>query len=261
MSPNLQNIVETFVDIATSDKEIPIDDMSLRALLICCDTARLANGALIEMSGSGQAYEVTATRAEIAGLFDDDGPMIGGVWNAMKRGNYSSEEIDYESGLSSEASMMLKLVGAKTLHYFPIHRRGAIAGVLVLFDRTHTTRSEDFSVYVQGVADAAMGVVESERRAARAVQMVGQLSTALDSRVLIEQAKGIIAERYAMNPTQAFGWIRSLARNERGKLSEVAQRIVSSADKRPSEHELMQSTSLNGIEGVDEAHVEKVANS
>jgi AmiR/NasT family two-component response regulator len=52
--------------------------------------------------------------------------------------------------------------------------------------------------------------------------------------VLIEQAKGVIAERYSMSQPDAFTWLRSLARNERGKLRDVAQRIVMSTSQSPA---------------------------
>ncbi|NBY12904.1 MAG: ANTAR domain-containing protein, partial [Actinobacteria bacterium] len=59
------------------------------------------------------------------------------------------------------------------------------------------------------------GSRRDERRTAQALELVGQLSNALESRVLIEQAKGVIAERYSMSQPDAFTWLRSLARNER----------------------------------------------
>jgi hypothetical protein len=53
-----------------------------------------------------------------------------------------------------------------------------------------------------------------------------QLQTALDSRVLIEQAKGILAERNAMTPEEAFEGMRRDARSRRMKLHDVAAEIV-----------------------------------
>jgi AmiR/NasT family two-component response regulator len=54
-----------------------------------------------------------------------------------------------------------------------------------------------------------------------------QLQTALDSRVVIEQAKGIVAVRESISPDEAFQKIRRQARSERRKLHEVAAEIVS----------------------------------
>lgn len=62
-------------------------------------------------------------------------------------------------------------------------------------------------------------MVEAERRAE-------QLQRALDSRVLIEQAKGMLAERHGMSPAEAFSVLRSHARNSNLKLREVCRSLV-----------------------------------
>jgi hypothetical protein len=53
-----------------------------------------------------------------------------------------------------------------------------------------------------------------------------QLQTALDSRIVIEQAKGILAERESITPIEAFNKIRRQARSERSKLHDLAAEIV-----------------------------------
>ena len=58
-----------------------------------------------------------------------------------------------------------------------------------------------------------------------------QLQTALDSRIVIEQAKGIVAARDAISPDEAFHKIRAQARSERRKLHDLASEIVSTTSK------------------------------
>ena len=58
-----------------------------------------------------------------------------------------------------------------------------------------------------------------------------QLQTALDSRVVIEQAKGILAERQSISPDEAFDKIRGHARSRRMKLHDLAASIVSTVSK------------------------------
>jgi ANTAR domain len=58
-----------------------------------------------------------------------------------------------------------------------------------------------------------------------------QLQTALDSRVVIEQAKGIVAMRESISPDEAFQKIRRQARSERRKLYDLATEIVSTTNK------------------------------
>jgi ANTAR domain len=56
-----------------------------------------------------------------------------------------------------------------------------------------------------------------------------QLQTALDSRVVIEQAKGVLAERRGIDPEAAFEDLRREARRSRIKIHDLAQRVVDSA--------------------------------
>ena len=55
---------------------------------------------------------------------------------------------------------------------------------------------------------------------------VRQLQTALDSRLIIERAKGILAERYDLSIDQAFALLREAARTSRRQLRELARDVV-----------------------------------
>jgi len=56
--------------------------------------------------------------------------------------------------------------------------------------------------------------------------VVDQPQTALDSRVLIEQAKGILAERRGITPNEAFDVLRRQARNTGQKLTALAAAVI-----------------------------------
>jgi len=60
-----------------------------------------------------------------------------------------------------------------------------------------------------------------------------QLETALESRIVIEQAKGILAERYALTMDDAFALLRQAARRNRSSLRVLARAVVSSPDFTP----------------------------
>jgi AmiR/NasT family two-component response regulator len=56
--------------------------------------------------------------------------------------------------------------------------------------------------------------------------LAAQLQTALDSRVVIEQAKGVLAERLGFDMNTAFSTLRNVARRANRRLSEVAREVV-----------------------------------
>jgi AmiR/NasT family two-component response regulator len=60
-----------------------------------------------------------------------------------------------------------------------------------------------------------------------------QLQTALNSRVLIEQAKGVLAERLHLDVAEAFALLRSAARGSNRRLSHLAQAIIDGSEQLP----------------------------
>lgn len=62
--------------------------------------------------------------------------------------------------------------------------------------------------------------------AAATMERRAQLEEALQSRIVIEQAKGVLAERYGVGIDEAFGVLRQGARSNRMKLRDLAQLVV-----------------------------------
>ena len=67
---------------------------------------------------------------------------------------------------------------------------------------------------------------ELKQRLAAAEGLNAQLERALESRVVIEQAKGILAERHGVPIDRAFELMRSFARRDRRRLDDVARGVV-----------------------------------
>jgi GAF domain-containing protein len=72
-----------------------------------------------------------------------------------------------------------------------------------------------------------LNAMEARERGLIAVQLQG----ALDSRVVIEQAKGVLVGRHGLSPRQAFERLRGLARDQRRPLAEVAEAVVGAAQR------------------------------
>ena len=117
-------------------------------------------------------------------------------------------------------------LGFHSVFVFPLRLRGTIIGSLALFRSTSSEMTEQDTSIAQGLADVATIGILHERALRESDQAREQLQRALNSRVLIEQAKGVLAQTRSVNMDEAFGLLRSYARSNGYKLHDVAERIV-----------------------------------
>ena len=81
----------------------------------------------------------------------------------------------------------------------------------------------------QALADIATIAILQHRATVDAQIVNEQLNSALNSRIIIEQAKGMIAERNHIEMEQAFATLRNYARDHRLRLADVARGVVDGA--------------------------------
>jgi transcriptional regulator with GAF, ATPase, and Fis domain len=122
-----------------------------------------------------------------------------------------------------------RAAGFASLTGVPMRLRLNSIGSLNLFSHQPGGLSDDDQHIAQAMADiATIGVLHE--RAIRDGQVVtAQLQTALESRIAIEQAKGILAENLAITVDDAFTLLRNHARTRNTKLTAAARQIVSGA--------------------------------
>ena len=116
--------------------------------------------------------------------------------------------------------------GFRAVHALPMRLRGETIGALNLFRADEGTLDEDDVVLAQALTDVATIAVLQHRAAVEAHIVIDQLNHALNSRIVIEQAKGVIAERSQLDMDQAFCWLRQHARSHNLLLVDVAQGVV-----------------------------------
>jgi hypothetical protein len=78
----------------------------------------------------------------------------------------------------------------------------------------------------QAMADVATIAILQHRATLEAQVINEQLNYALTSRIVIEQAKGMVAEREGLNMEQAFTTLRNHARNHNLRLVDVARDVI-----------------------------------
>lgn len=108
----------------------------------------------------------------------------------------------------------------------PMRLRAQVIGALNLFSSDPRALGDDDIKVVQAMADIATIGILQERSIRDAHAFSTQLELALESRVVIEQAKGIVSERSHLSVDDAFEQIRSFARAHNRLLSETARQII-----------------------------------
>jgi GAF domain-containing protein len=117
-------------------------------------------------------------------------------------------------------------LGFGAAHCFPLRLRDQTIGAMNIF-RTEPRPLEDEERQVaRALADVATIGLMQERAVRRAEELTEQLQFALNSRIVIEQAKGAVARSLDIGVEEAFVVIRGYARSRRRPLTEVAREAV-----------------------------------
>ena len=127
--------------------------------------------------------------------------------------------------------------GYRSVHAFPLRLRSQVIGALNVFGGTTggAFSAEDAAI-MQALADvAAIGLLQ-ERAISRGEALAEQLQSALNSRIVIEQAKGVVAQSRGVGVDEAFAVIRAYARSHNLRLTEVAHAIVADPAGLPGLH-------------------------
>jgi GAF domain-containing protein len=116
--------------------------------------------------------------------------------------------------------------GFRSLHALPMRLRGVVIGALNLFRADKGQMDEADVLAGQALADVATIAILQHRATLDAHVVNDQLNHALNSRIVIEQAKGVLAERAGLNMEGAFSRLRNHARNHNLRLVDVAQHVI-----------------------------------
>lgn len=117
--------------------------------------------------------------------------------------------------------------GFRSVHAFPLRLRTERIGALNVFSSSVGGRLDASDIQVvQALADVASIGLLQERAIRRGEILTEQLQGALNSRIIIEQAKGAIAQALGVNVDEAFELIRSHSRNKNLRLVDVARTVV-----------------------------------
>ncbi len=224
-----RQLAEAFVALA----DTMVDDYDvielLHTLVERCSALLDATDAGILLPNAAGELEVAASTNERSRLIsllqlgEGEGPCV----EAYRTGRLITVD-DIASTYARWPSFAIAAAetGYASMHAIPLRLRKETIGSLNLFrDRTGGF-SENDAVAAQALADVATIGILHERSLRESGIARSQLQHALDSRIVIEQAKGVIAQTENVDMDTAFQVIRATARSSGTRLSEVARRIV-----------------------------------
>ena len=116
--------------------------------------------------------------------------------------------------------------GVRSVHAFPMRLRSQVIGALNIFGEEPLPLGPSDAKIVQAMADVATIAILQERAISSAEIMTEQLQGALNSRIVIEQAKGVIARAHGVSVDEAFTALRTHARSHHLRLVDLAHDVV-----------------------------------
>jgi GAF domain-containing protein len=228
---DLRQLTRTFVDLAdTLVDEFDVIDLLHVLTSRCADLLGVdaAGVMLADSHGQLRLAASSSERARLLELFElqnDEGPCL----DAFRTGLPVSY-VDIGNGPAPWPTFAAHATaeGFSSVHALPMRLRHQTIGALNLFAHAPVQLPDDDVRVAQAFADIATIAILQERLVKEREVLAAQLQTALDSRVIIEQAKGVLAERLGFDMDTAFSTLRDAARRANRRLSDVAREVVDS---------------------------------
>lgn len=188
-----------------------------------------AGGVMLSPRGAGsdplQLLACTDENARVLELFElqrQEGPCVDAHRNGMPVVEHDLAESRRWPSFSGAALEH----GFRAVYAFPLRLRSVSVGALNLFRQAPGPADDEDVVTAQAFADmAAIGILQN-RALQEARDLAGHLQIALNSRVIVEQAKGILAERLGYDMEHAYQAMRWYGRDNNLQLRVVAAAVV-----------------------------------
>lgn len=224
-----ERLERTFVELAnTLVNDFDVVDFLSTLALRCAELLDAAEAGIMLASPDGKMRVVASSsqRARLLELFEiqnQEGPCL----ECFRSGKPSiandlESEFDRWPMFAPEATR----AGYRSVHALALRCQHQVIGALNLFGTTPGAFSADDLVSAQAMADVATIGILQQRAISEARILAEQLQSALNSRVIIEQAKGVLGERAQVDVDEAFSLLRRYARNNSLRLRDVAEAFI-----------------------------------
>jgi GAF domain-containing protein len=225
-----QRLARVFVEVS----DTLIDDFDLVDFLqmLALRTAELADASVVgivlaDLNGRLQFMAASEEDARLLELFQlqiDEGPCLDAFRLVAPVVNTDLNEAGQRWPRFAPHATA---AGFSTVHAFPLRLRSQAIGALNVFGATSgPTLGEDDVAVIQSLADMASIALLQERAIRRGELLTEQLQGALNSRIIIEQAKGAVAQARGVSVDDSFLLIRAYARSHNQRLGDLAYTLV-----------------------------------
>jgi GAF domain-containing protein len=204
----------TFVEIV----DTLVDDFDVIEVLTLL-TSRSVE--LLEAAAAGASTEQVGL-LELFQIQNDEGPCLDCFHTGQVVRSFSLDEISPWPQFAAESVS----AGFPSVCAVPLRLKDLILGCLNLFMSEPVGLSDAEISLAQALADVASIAIVQDQASRQAAIREGHLQHALTSRISIEQAKGMISERAHVDMDESFTRLRSYARNNNRRLTEVAESLV-----------------------------------
>jgi len=224
-----EEIVRAFVGLAdTLVADFDIVELLDRLSRACVATLQVSAAAILLDNQKGRLVVVASSSeesrlVEVAQLQNDQGPCL----DCVRTGSVVvSDDLTRDTARWPLFARAAIDAGFSSVVSLPLRLRDQTIGGLNLFQSGAAPISPSDRAIAQGLADVATIGILQQRSRHRSELLAEQLQSALTSRVLIEQAKGVVAEREGLDMAAAFELLRKVARDTNAKLTDVARSTV-----------------------------------
>jgi transcriptional regulator with GAF, ATPase, and Fis domain len=226
-----ERLAQTFVELADTlvagyDLMEFLQTLTERCVeLLGVDAAGLL---LADARGILQLVAASTEQARLAELFqiqNDEGPCLD-CFNTGQAVIISDIAAEQAMARWPRFAAAAQEMGFAAVHAIPMRLRDQVIGTLNLFRTAPAGLDPAVARVARALVDVATIGILQERAIHQQGLVAGQLQVALNSRVMIEQAKGILAERLQTTPDEAFLMLRRYARDHNHPLTLLAGDVI-----------------------------------
>lgn len=227
-----RDVTEAFVNVASAlTTGYDVVDLLSTLTGTCAQLLDVASAGLLLADGSGVLHVLAASsentrHLETFQVQRAEGPCL----DCYASGSpVKAPDLAAESERWPQFVAAAQLAGFESVHALPMRLRETTLGAMGLFGTSIGELNDEDLRLGQALADVASVALIQGKTAADRAAVNEQLQTALNSRVIIEQAKGVLAQHGNLTMEQAFAALRRYTRDHNLRLSDTAQQLVSRA--------------------------------